>query len=85
MKNKKLAPGILSIQFLVLMSYSSIAMLTLLSLCFEHLGGSTDSRKRDESETPDKAKFFPLIQTSYSFILCFLYGLAKFPLGDSSV
>ena len=40
MKNKKLAPGILSIQLLVLLSYSSIAMLILLSLYFKHLGGS---------------------------------------------
>lgn len=40
MKRKKLAPEILSIQFLILMSYSSIAVLTLLPLYFEHLGGS---------------------------------------------
>ena len=40
MNKKKLAPGILAIQFLVLLSYSSIAILTLLSLYFEHLGGS---------------------------------------------
>ena len=40
MKKKKLAPGILSIQLLVLLSYSSIAMLILLSLYFKHLGGS---------------------------------------------
>ena len=40
MRKKKLAPGILSIQLLVLMSYSSIAMLILLSLYFKHLGGS---------------------------------------------
>jgi len=40
MRNKKLAPGILSIQLLVLMSYSSVAMLILLSLYFEHLGAS---------------------------------------------
>ena len=40
MKERKLAPGILAIQFLVLMSYSSVAILTLLSLYFEHLGGS---------------------------------------------
>lgn len=40
MEKKKLAPGVLSVQFLVLMSYSSIAVLTLLSLYFEHLGGS---------------------------------------------
>jgi MFS family permease len=40
MRKKKLAPGILSIQLLVLMSYSSVAMLILLSLYFKHLGGS---------------------------------------------
>jgi MFS family permease len=40
MKKKKLAPGILSIQLLVLLSYSSIAMLILLSLYFKHLGAS---------------------------------------------
>ena len=40
MKNKKIAPGILSIQLLVLMSYSSVAMLILLSLYFKNLGGS---------------------------------------------
>ena len=40
MKKKILAPGILTIQFLVLMSYSSIAMLTFLSLYFKHLGGN---------------------------------------------
>ena len=40
MRKKKLAPGILSIQLLVLMSYSSVAMLILLSVYFKHLGGS---------------------------------------------
>jgi len=40
MRNKKIAPGILSIQLLVLMSYSSVAMLILLSLYFKNLGGS---------------------------------------------
>ncbi len=40
MRKKKLAPGILKIQLLVLLSYSSITVLTLLSLFFEHLGGS---------------------------------------------
>lgn len=40
MRKKKLAPGILSIQLLVLMSYSSVAMLILLSLYFKNLGGS---------------------------------------------
>ena len=40
MKKRKLAPGILSIQFLVLMSYSSMVILTLISLYFKHLGGS---------------------------------------------
>jgi MFS family permease len=40
MRKKKLAPGILSIQLLVLMSYSSVAMLILLSLYFKYLGGS---------------------------------------------
>ena len=40
MRKKKLAPGILSIQLLVLMSYSSVALLILLSLYFKHLGGS---------------------------------------------
>jgi MFS family permease len=40
MENKRLAPGIVAIQFLVLISYSSVAILTLLSLYFEHLGGS---------------------------------------------
>lgn len=40
MKKKKLAPGILTIHFLILISYSSITVLTLLSLFFEHLGGS---------------------------------------------
>jgi predicted MFS family arabinose efflux permease len=39
MNKKKLEPGIFSIHFLVLMSYSSIAVLTLLPLFFEHLGG----------------------------------------------
>jgi MFS family permease len=40
MRKKKLAPGILKIQFLILISYSTITLLTLLSLFFEHLGGS---------------------------------------------
>ena len=40
MRKKKLAPGILKIQLLILISYSSITILTLLSLFFEHLGGS---------------------------------------------
>ena len=40
MNKKKLAPGILTIHFLILISYSSITLLTLLSLFFEHLGGS---------------------------------------------
>ena len=40
MRKKKLAPGILSIQLLVLMSYSSVALLILLSVYFKHLGGS---------------------------------------------
>jgi len=40
MEKKKLAPGIVAVQFLVLISYSSVAILTLLSLYFEHLGGS---------------------------------------------
>jgi MFS family permease len=40
MKKKRLPPGILPIQFLILMSYSSLAILTLLPLFFEHLGGS---------------------------------------------
>ena len=40
MRNKKIAPGILSIQLMVLMSYSSLAMLILLSLYFKNLGGS---------------------------------------------
>ena len=40
MNKRKLVPGILALQFLVLLSYSSIAILTLLSLYFEHLGGS---------------------------------------------
>lgn len=39
MNKKKLDPGILSIQFLVLMAFSSIAILTLLPVFFEHLGG----------------------------------------------
>jgi MFS family permease len=40
MKRKKLPGEIFSVQFLVLMSYSSIAILTLLPLFFEYLGGS---------------------------------------------
>jgi MFS family permease len=40
MRKKKLAPEILKIQLLILISYSSITVLTLLSLFFEHLGGS---------------------------------------------
>jgi len=40
MKKKRLPPGILPIQFLILMSYSSLAILALLPLFFEHLGGS---------------------------------------------
>jgi predicted MFS family arabinose efflux permease len=40
MEHKKLPKGILSIQFLVLFSYSSLAVLTLLPLFFAHLGGS---------------------------------------------
>lgn len=40
MKKRKLVPGILALQFLVLLSYSSVAILTLLSLYFEYLGGS---------------------------------------------
>jgi len=40
MRKKKLAPGILKIQLLILISYSSVTVLTLLSLFFEHLGGS---------------------------------------------
>lgn len=40
MKKIKLDPGILKIQLLILISYSSITILTLLSLFFEHLGGS---------------------------------------------
>ena len=39
MEKKILPPGILSIQFLVLMSYSSMAVLNLLPLYFEHIGG----------------------------------------------
>lgn len=40
MERQKLPKEILSIQFLVLFSYSSLAVLTLLPLFFEHLGGS---------------------------------------------
>ncbi len=40
MNKKRLPPGILPIQFLVLMSYSSLAILALLPLFFEHLGGN---------------------------------------------
>ena len=40
MKKKRLPPGILPIQFLILMSYSSLAILALLPLFFEHLGGN---------------------------------------------
>ncbi len=40
MRKKKLAPGILPIQLLVLMSFSSITMLIFLSVYFKHLGGS---------------------------------------------
>lgn len=40
MDRERLPKEILSIQFLVLLSYSSIAVLTLLPLFFEHLGGS---------------------------------------------
>ncbi len=40
MRNKKIPPGILSIQLLVLMFYSSVAMLILLSLYFKNLEGS---------------------------------------------
>ena len=40
MKRKRLPREIFSIQFLVLISYSSIAVLTLLPLFFEHLGGN---------------------------------------------
>jgi MFS family permease len=40
MKRKKLDPGILKIQLLILLSYSSITIQLLLSLFFEHLGGS---------------------------------------------
>jgi predicted MFS family arabinose efflux permease len=39
MEKKKLPSGILFIQLLVLMSYSSIAVLTLIPLYFEYLGG----------------------------------------------
>lgn len=39
MEKKKLPPGILFIQFLVLMCYSSMAVLALLPLYFESLGG----------------------------------------------
>lgn len=40
MKKKRLPPGILDIQFLILVSYSSLAILALLPLFFEHLGGN---------------------------------------------
>ncbi|MFB0564727.1 MAG: MFS transporter [Candidatus Aminicenantaceae bacterium] len=40
MEKKKLPPGILSIQFLILMCYSSLTVITLLPLYLEHLGGS---------------------------------------------
>jgi len=40
MERQKLPREILSIQFLVLFSYSSLAVLTLLPLFFEHLGGN---------------------------------------------
>lgn len=40
MNQKKLPKHVLTIQFLVLSSYSSIAILSLLPLFFEHLGGS---------------------------------------------
>jgi len=40
MERQKLPNEILSVQFLVLSSYSSLAVLTLLPLFFEHLGGS---------------------------------------------
>ncbi|UCC38868.1 MAG: MFS transporter [Candidatus Aminicenantes bacterium] len=40
MNKKRLPPGILPIQFLILMSYSSLAILALLPLFFEHLGGN---------------------------------------------
>lgn len=40
MKQEKLPKEVLSIQFLVLFSYSSLAVLTLLPLFFEQLGGS---------------------------------------------
>lgn len=39
MEKKKLPSGILSILFLVLVSYSALAVLNLLPLYFEHLGG----------------------------------------------
>ncbi len=38
--DKKLPKEVYTIQFLVLLSYSSLAVLTLLPLFFEHLGGS---------------------------------------------
>lgn len=41
MDRKRLPKEVLSIQVLVLLSYSSIAVLTLLPLFFEHLGGNT--------------------------------------------
>jgi len=40
MDKKKLPPGILSIQFIILMCYSSMAVITLLPLYLEYLGGS---------------------------------------------
>jgi MFS family permease len=40
MRRKKLDPGILKIQLLILISYSSITLQLLLSLFFENLGGS---------------------------------------------
>lgn len=40
MERQRLPKDILSIQFLVLFSYSSLAVLTLLPLFFEHLGGN---------------------------------------------
>ncbi len=40
MNQKKLPKSVLNIQFLVLATYSSIAVLSLLPLFFEHLGGS---------------------------------------------
>jgi len=39
MEKKKLPPGILSILFLILVSYSAMAVLNLLPLYFEHIGG----------------------------------------------